>query len=209
MTSSENEERESAPVQRVDKGCYVAYRTTDEPSSTRLRQPIMTLLELDLNQRTWSWRRSMPMVNLNLPAWILVAIILVIISVVGYAFFDNRKIDLWIVTIYPKNLPIPTPTPQNGHENIYEFLTGVSDTGIVILKELLDMDGTAMEHQIFERLKKRDMAAGFGGILTGMRSDGIIRDDDSGTGIVLTDDGRRALAIIVGIENAQKMYEQR
>ena len=147
------------------------------------------------------------MATLNLPAWILGSLLLVICFVVGFAIIDNRKVDLWIVTIYPKNLPMPAP--QNSHGNVYEFLRDISDAKILILKELLDMDGAAMEHQILERLEEKDMAAGFGGKLTGMRSNGIIRDDASGTKIVLTDDGRRALSIIVGIENAQKKSAER
>ena len=141
------------------------------------------------------------MATVNLPAWILGAVLFVICIVVVYAIVDNRKIDLWIVTIYPKNLQ--NSAPQNSHENLYEFLRNISNTEIVILKELVDMNGKAMEHQILERLERKNMVAGFGGMLTGMRADGIIQDDASGTEIVLTDDGRRALSIIVSIENSQ------
>ena len=138
------------------------------------------------------------------------------VGLVGYAVFDNRQVDFWPPKIHPRppgdtvsgQAETPDPAPLQAkiqeleskvqkYESFLNYLSGLdaSDIAInVILDEFGGPSGMMNGYELEREMQERDLRAGLGGRLTGMRHSRII-EGDLNTQVTLTDFGRRLVRI--------------
>ena len=147
----------------------------------------------------------------NLPLWLIVVILIVIlilavvlVGLVGYAVVvQGRQFDFWPPKLHPKHSGAPVSdqaeiqkleSQVQKYKSFLDYLPELGDTDIAILDELAGQDGPMDGHKLEITMEARNLDAGLGGTLTGMR-DGMIIEGELNAQVTLTDFGRRLVRI--------------
>ena len=143
----------------------------------------------------------------NLPLWLIVAMFAVGVVIVGYAVFDNRQVDFWPPKIHPRppgdtvsgqadpsdpaSLQAEIQELESKVQKYESFLNYLSDLDArdiainAILDEFGGPSGAMNGYELEREMQEKDLNAGLGGTLTGMRHGRII-EGDLNTQVTLT-----------------------